>query len=391
MARLFRMFPRWKILENADQFLSTVLQQMMSKSVTFTEPDSLFFRPACATVAEGAGFQVTTLNPLLVYSPLELSKMIIPEMNVRLRVDLNELIITEAPLLNEEEQGDAREALIADQVFESDDWPSRYLNRDFTTGERKSLRLEARECTIAGIKFGWAIEQVARIAAELAKKPVATGRLEIVMDAATTITPGEHLFIGLELLRRGVAAFDLVLPWGGRWEPVVDWIGDVEAFETNLSVHRAIAQQNGWRMCFDHAEQKFSVLPVLSAKSGEHLHLNIDSLGWVEATRIIARHEPALLRELLVVAQDRFVFDKPNTELSTTEDDIRTLPDVPDSELERVFVDDFRGRQLLRFTAISLLAHETLGPALRGAIEKYREEHAALVAAEAKKHFEGWA
>lgn len=363
---------------------------MMSKSVTFTEPDSLFFQPIAATVAEGAGFTVTTLDPLLVDSPLELSKMNIPETNIRLRVELNELVITEAPLLNEEEQSDAREALIADRVFESNDWPSLYLNRDFATGEGKSVRFEAPELTIVGIKFGWAIEQVARIATALAERSPGGGRFEIVMDATSTITPEEHLFIGLELLRRGVASFDLALSWGGRWEPVVDWIGDTEALETSLPVHSAIAQEHGWRMCFDHTEQKFAVLPILSAKGGDVLHLNIGSLGWIEATRIVARHEPALLRELLVVAQDRFVFDKPNAELSTTEDDIRTLPDVPDAELERVFVDDFRGRQLLRFTAMSLLAHETHGPALRAVVEKHRDEHASLVEAEAKKHFAGW-
>jgi hypothetical protein len=84
----------------------------------------------------------------------------------------------------------------------------------------------------------------------------------------------------------------------------------------------------------------------------ERFHLNIDGLGWIEAIRVLARNEPDLLRKLLVVAQDRFPFDKPNLELATTEDDIRHLPDVPDSALERVFVEDFRGRQLLRITCV---------------------------------------
>jgi hypothetical protein len=143
-------------------------------------------------------------------------------------------------------------------------------------------------------------------------------------------------------------------------------------------------------MSFNHAEEKFSALPLIHDQCGEAFHLNFDGLGWIEATRVLARREPNLLRKLLVVAQDRFAFDKPDLELATTEDDIRTLPDVPDSDLERVFVEDFRGRQLLRITAPSLLNDATCGQPLREAIERHRALHAELVDAAARRHFAAW-
>jgi hypothetical protein len=362
----------------------------MSKTVTFTEPDPLLGGSVTAAVAEEAGFTVIPRSDSqVIHEPDDLSR-IDPKPKGLLRMDPSNLIITEAPLLNEAEQADALEAIVGDQIFESEDWPSSYLDRDFPTGDGKSVRFHAPALIVMGIKFGWAIEQAARIAAGAAKMHPGI-ELEIVLDPPTAVTIHEHLFIGLELHRRGVRGFDLVLPWGGRWEPAVDWIGDGDEFESSLAVHSAIARQYGkWRLGFDHAEEKLAVFPLLSASCGNQLHLNFDGLGWIAATRLMAKLEPALLRELLVVAQERFVFDRPDVEVATTEDDIRTLPDVPDSELERVFVDDFRARQLLRFTATSLLNHEVHGRALRDAIERNRHLHEELVEAETRRQFAAW-
>jgi hypothetical protein len=358
-----------------------LLKQLMTKTVTFSEPTPTLEEAAAAEVAGEAGFVVIPGSGVKTIRDPEELLGVNSHTPHRIRVDPRELIITEAPLLNESERAEALEALILDQVFESPDWPSRYAGGDFPAGVPALI--------VTGIKFGWAIEQAARIVAAAAEKWPGVG-VEIVMDASAAVTPEEHLFIGLELQRRGVCGFDLVLPWRGLWEPVVDWFGDGDDFELSLAAHSAIALQRGWRLGFDHAEQKHAVLQLLSTRCGDRLHLNIDGLGWIAAMRILARREPELLRALLLVAQERFVFDKPNAELSTTEDDIRTLPDVPDSQLECMFVDDFRGRQLLWITAKSLLEHEAHGRSLREAIERNRGLHRELVEADARRHFAAW-
>ena len=363
----------------------------MSRSATFTEPDPVFEHTAALVAAREAGFAVwPTSGRQDLQRPDELSEADFAS-NGRLRIDTRNLIITETALLNESEQADALEALVLDQVFDSKDWPSLYLDQDFPVGKGESLRFDAVEVTRAGIMFGWAIEQAVRTGAQISKRATEAGPIEIVLDSPEAITPLEHLFIGLELRRRGLDSFDLALTWGGRWEPAADWIGDEDTFRASLAVHRAIAeQQSAWRMSFVHAEEKWSVLPIIHDQCRNAFHLNIDGLGWIEATRALARMEPDLLRKLLVVAQDRFPFDKPDLELATTEDDIRNLPDVPDSDLERVFVEDFRGRQLLRITASSLLNHEEFGQPLREAIERHQPLHAELVEAAARRHFAAW-
>jgi hypothetical protein len=357
------------------------IEASMSNTVTFSEPDPILEQSVAAEVAEEAGFAVIPGSSVKVLHGPEELLGVNSDTPSRIRVDSSALIISEAPLLNESERAEAEEALIEDQIFESLDWPSRYVGQDFPAGVPALI--------VTGIKFGWAIEQAARVVAAAAERRPGV-EFEIVLDAPSVVTREEHLFIGLELQRRGVREFDLLLPWGGRWEPAVEWIGDANEFESSLAVHGEIALQRGWRLGFDHAEEKHVVLQLLSTRCGDRLHLNIDGLGWITAMRILARREPKLLRDLLLVAQERFVFDKPNAELATSEDDVRTLPDVPDAQLESMFVDDFRGRQLLRFTAASLLGHEVHGRALREAIERNQGLHRELVEADARRHFAAW-
>ena len=74
----------------------------------------------------------------------------------------------------------------------------------------------------------------------------------------------------------------------------------------------------------------------------------------MEALRVVARRDASLFRELLSTAQEHFVFDKGRAVHSTSEEDIRGLPLVADTELETTFLDDPRGRQLLHVTAASV-------------------------------------
>jgi hypothetical protein len=101
---------------------------------------------------------------------------------------------------------------------------------------------------------------------------------------------------------------------------------------------------------------------------------------------VIARAEPALFRDLLAAAQERFVFDKGPIALSTTEDDIRSLPSVGDSELASTFLDDFRGRQLLQVTAPFLLQEEPRRREILTVVFAHRDEWEQNVGAAVQRH-----
>jgi hypothetical protein len=104
------------------------------------------------------------------------------------------------------------------------------------------------------------------------------------------------------------------------------------------------------------------------------------------ALRVLARVEPAFFREILHSAQEHFVFDKVGAAISTNEEDVRFLPDVSDAELERTFLEDPRGRQLLHVTARSILREPSLADPLRAALDTHSALHRELFGASVARH-----
>ena len=304
------------------------------KSFAFDDPCGLPFaehRAAC----EAAGF-----TPVIGAWP---------------SLDPSEYFAPHADSFSAEELAAARAALIEDGVFTAPDWEAPYLDREFA-----GLRFTTESLARAAVKFGWAVAYAAEMAAGLA------GDFEInFAGTPRPATPLEHLFIALELRRRGVSFAALALRWPGGFEAAVEFDGDVPEFERAVGEHAAVARLAGnYRLSFSHAEEKFAVLPAIARECGELLHVKTSGLAWMAGLRTIARAEPAFFREILRAAQERFAFDKVGAVISTNEEDVRFLPEVSDAELERTFLEDPRGRQLLHVAAksqsISLEKHTAL-------------------------------
>ena len=271
----------------------------------------------------------------------------------------------------------AEAALIEDGVFTEENWAVAYLDRDFG-GHRFTPDSLAR----AAVKFGWAVAYAAELSAEL------SGDFEINFAGTfQPTTPIEHLFIALELRRRGVSPSALALRWPGRFEAAVDFEDDASEFAQAVVAHAAVARLAGnYRLSFSHAEEKFSVLPAIGRECGERLHVKTSSLAWMAALRVVARVEPALFREILRSAQEHFVFDKVSAPIFTNEEDVRFLPEASDAELERTFLEDVRGRQLLHVTARSILGEPPLADPLRAALAAHSALHHELLSASVARH-----
>ncbi len=324
------------------------------KSFAFDDPLGLSFTDQCVACEE-AGF-----TPVVGWWP---------------SLDPSEYFALRADLFSAEELAATQIALIEDGVFTAPDWMSAYLDRDFA-----GFRFTSESLARAAVKFGWAVAYAAEMAAGLA------GDFEI--DFAGTpqrTTPLEHLFIALELRRRAVPFATLALRWPGHFEAAVDFEDDVPEFERAVVEHAAVARFAGtYRLSFSHAEEKFAVLPAIGRECGDLLHLKTSGLAWMAGLRAIARVEPALFREILRAAQGQFAFDKVGAVISTNEEDVRFLPEVSDAELERTYLEDNRGRQLLHVAARSL-AND---PALRAALTVHARLHRELIAESLAKHLD---
>jgi hypothetical protein len=283
-----------------------------------------------------------------------------------------------ADSFSEEELAEAQAALIEDGVFADGAWTREYLDRDFAISDALTLRFTPDSLARVAVKFGWALAYAAELG----------GAREITFAATDTSTqPHEHLFIALELRRRAVPFAALALSWPGEFEPAVEFTGDVEKFAGALATHAAIARFAGpYQLSFPHAEEKLALLPLIARECGDAFHLQLSGVAWMEALRLIARGAPELFRELLCAAQEHFIFDRVGHPLSTTEDDVRFLPSVPDAQLENTFLDDPRGRQLLHVTAGSILANPALAEPLRAIGTANAAAFRELCAAQLDRH-----
>jgi len=207
-----------------------------------------------------------------------------------------------------------------------------------------------------------------------------------VAGGEVATTPDELRFILAELKRRSAPFKNLDLCWPVALEPAIDFGEASAAFLASLADYAPAIRGSGFRLFIPNAAGKAAVLPEVRAQLGSDALLDFTNLGWLEAARLLADADATLFRALLICAQQRFVFDKTPALLSTTEDDIRTLPDVPDEELARTFLDDFRGRQLLHVAARGAFADDALRGPLAAFVASAEAQLGAAIAAELERH-----
>lgn len=277
-------------------------------------------------------------------------------------IDSTDFLHDEANLLNDEELADAKAALIEDGIFGPREWTDTDLR--------------------AATKYGWAI-------AHALQSAHATPVVWSVAGGAVATTAHELRFIVDELRQRTAPLTHLSLCWPIALEPAIDFGEMADSFLTALAGYAPILRGCGFGLFIPNALGKISVLPALATQLGAEVMFDFSHLGWLEAARLLASTDAALFRRLLPCAQEHFAFDKPPGALATTEDDIRTLPDVPDAELARTFLDDPRGRQLLHVTARSIFADPELRAPLDAFIASADTTLSPAIAAEVERHLAG--
>ena len=119
-----------------------------------------------------------------------------------------------------------------------------YLGKTFELGN-ESLKFTEESLCRAAVKYGRAVAHSSNMAAEIRKLRL-DADIEISVDETDfATTPQEHLFVGMELRRRGIKIAGLAPRFVGEFEKGIDYKGDLFAFERQLQLHVAIAQQCG--------------------------------------------------------------------------------------------------------------------------------------------------
>lgn len=266
---------------------------------------------------------------------------------------------------NELEQRVAR--MIEDRVLDGD-WESDYLGKTFEIADDLTLRFTREELLRAAVKYGRAISYSAQMAIHIAQTCGAQP-FEIEVSVDETDVPSsalEHLFYGLELKKRGAKIVSLAPRFVGEMEKGIDYKGDLRQFENALRAHVAVARFCGpYKISVHSGSDKFAVYPIIGRICGDLLHVKTAGTSYLEALRVVARTDCALFRAIALFCHERFDEDKKSYHISTSSDEVRVLErQTAQSDIERIYLDERVGRQLLHVTFGSIL---TEGQRLNGA------------------------
>jgi tagaturonate epimerase len=262
------------------------------------------------------------------------------------------------------------EKMIQEKIL-SPDWHKPYLGRKFDLGSGLVLEFTEDQLGRAAVKYGRAIHYAARMG-EWIKEACGDRPFEIEVSVDETSLPTtltDHLWIGLEVRARGIPNVVSLAPrFIGEFEKGVDYKGDLAAFEKDLKSHVVIAKYCGpYKISVHSGSDKFSIYPIVGRVCGDLFHLKTAGTSYLEALRVIVRKNPALLEEIILYSAGRFDTDRKSYHLSATPEDVQALTRQLPEDLERVFLDETNGRQLLHVTFGSVL---TIGKDSKGRLFK---------------------
>jgi hypothetical protein len=244
--------------------------------------------------------------------------------------------------------------------------------------------VEARRCALM---YGRALDFAAEVDGHLRERRGSQYDLEISIDETTTPTlPAHHLFIATELQRRGVAATSIAPRFVGEFQKGIDYIGDLEEFESQFAVHCAIARaRGGYKISVHSGSDKFSVYPAVGRHTGMRLHLKTAGTSWLQAVRVISRVDPRLFRRMLARAISCFPDAAKLYHVAADPAAIPPADGVPDAELEK-YLDARDSRQLLHITYGGLLEDPEIRSAFFDTLRDSEELHYAAVEQHLEKH-----
>jgi hypothetical protein len=273
---------------------------------------------------------------------------------------------------------------------------ARYLDRRF---EVEGFALEFDQTTLAraAAKYGRAIAHTVRMYRHLAAQ---AEDFELEMSVDETETPTsieEHFFIASELKRLGVQWVSLAPRYIGRFEKGVDYIGDpsmdsgqaLNEFESQLAKHAAIARVLGpYKLSIHSGSDKFSIYPTFARHTRGLVHLKTAGTSYLEALRTVAQVEPALFRQILAYAIERYPEDRATYHVSAQLVNV-PAPDALDDAGLPGLLEQFDARQVLHVTFGSVL--DRFGREILSVLAAHEEPHYAALETHFEKHLSPFA
>ena len=284
-------------------------------------------------------------------------------------------------------------------------WSREYQGQSVTLPTGTILEFNEVACLRAAVKYGRAVVAALDLAQYIDQANQRLGRdyeIELSIDETdqpTTLV--EHYIIADQCRQGEMRLVSLAPRFIGELEKGVDYKGDLSLLEDSLKDHAAIANLLGpYKLSLHSGSDKLSMYGALARATDGRFHVKTAGTSYLEALRVVARHESDLFRDIITFARSRYDVDKATYHVSATNETVLP-PSTSDTEgdLERRYLecwDDVAqgegftapGRQILHCTFGSTLTHPEFGQAIRQTLEAHPSTYRDVLADHFSRHLQ---
>ena len=271
---------------------------------------------------------------------------------VMFTLDAIEKVQDKAPSMSDA-QLEAEYRKVIEEVPGAKSWEKKYLGKSFSFEDGVRVGFEGRAWREGIVKYGRAIpywlEMEARARSKTKGRPC---EIEIAVDETGAVTTAaEHLFIVRELQERGMSFQGLAPRFVGEFEKGVDYKGERKVLEDSVVEHAVLARAHGgYKISVHSGSDKFSVYPMIAKVTGGKFHLKTAGTSWMEAVRVIVRKDPGLFRDICDHVRGQYEKDRASYHISGDPALVPPPRTLKDSDLERIYVVEDDGRQIMHVT-----------------------------------------
>ena len=274
-------------------------------------------------------------------------------------------------------------------------WYDTYLGTTVKLDSGAVVDLDEQACMRAAVKYGKAITRALRLGDYIKKVHEKSGNdYEIELSVDETDQPttlAEHYIIADQCLRGGMKLVSLAPRFIGDFEKGIDFKGDLEALEASLKDHASVAEKLGpYKLSLHSGSDKVSMYGILARATSGRFHVKTAGTSYLEALRVVARHDPASFREIIDFSRGRYMTDKATYHVSATLDDAPTTDQADDATLESEYLEMWSdvpvgkgftkpGRQIVHCTFGSVLTDPKLGKIVHDCLRTHPETYVEVL------------
>ena len=280
-------------------------------------------------------------------------------------------------------------------------WLSQYEGKTIAVPQGPKIVFDELTLQRAAVKYGKAIAHTISISTHIqkvAKNRTMSHEIELSVDETPEPTTlAEHFIIADQCIKAGVKLVSLAPRYIGDFEKGVDYKGDLKALEKSLLDHAAISRHLGpYKLSLHSGSDKLSIYGLFARVTRGMFHVKTAGTSYLEALRVVARHDSALFRKIVEFSRGRYDTDKATYHVSAT------LKDAPDATadikvLEEAYIGSWAkvpkglgftnpGRQILHCTFGSVLTDPSFSAAVTGVLTSHADAYREVLADHFGRH-----